>query len=362
MPRRTIPELLAAEVRDAPWLSESLQSAIELEFATIPLYLSAMWSIANHKAEVYYLIRSVVMEEMLHMSLACNMLKGIGGSPQIIPPTFPGTGLPGNVMPDLQLYLAGLNYTPVEGQGLAPIDMFMEIEHPAQPVRQAGETPETFAAATYGTIGEFYTAIGQAFQDLKPSISTTGQCTANIGVPDPNDPGHQPPPPPSVTESLQPLAGLDDVLNAIASIIDQGEGTSTSPDSPVVDPGELAHYYRFGEIKYGKRFVQVNGEWGWQGDPVPFPECYPVAAVPSGGYPGVAEVETFGQQYATLLSDLQGAWNGTGQSSLDPAIGDMSDLQETAKTIVVKAIPGSSPPANYGPDFIPRSSTGSSQR
>ena len=33
--------------RDLGWLEKALQGALELEFATIPLYLSALWSIKN---------------------------------------------------------------------------------------------------------------------------------------------------------------------------------------------------------------------------------------------------------------------------------------------------------------------------
>jgi Ferritin-like len=85
-------ELMAAPVdsRDLSWLRESLQAALELEFATLPIYLSGMWSIKNQSGEVYDLINSVVLEEMLHTGFACNMLKAIGGTPEIVAPTYPG--------------------------------------------------------------------------------------------------------------------------------------------------------------------------------------------------------------------------------------------------------------------------------
>ena len=42
-----------------------------LEFATIPPYLTAMYSIkAGENRQVYDVIRSVVMQEMLHMAQA----------------------------------------------------------------------------------------------------------------------------------------------------------------------------------------------------------------------------------------------------------------------------------------------------
>ena len=62
------------QVRSATKASDlytHLQGAIELEHSTIPPYLSALYSIkkgANREAAA--IIRSVVIEEMLHMTIA----------------------------------------------------------------------------------------------------------------------------------------------------------------------------------------------------------------------------------------------------------------------------------------------------
>jgi hypothetical protein len=37
-----------------------------------------MWSIQEQSGEVYDLVNSVVLAKMLHMGLACNMLRAIG--------------------------------------------------------------------------------------------------------------------------------------------------------------------------------------------------------------------------------------------------------------------------------------------
>ena len=50
------------------------------------------------------------------------------------------------------------------------------------------------------------------------------------------------------------------MLAAIKTIKDQGGGTANSPDSPEFG-SELAHHYRFGETRYGKKFVEVDGSW-----------------------------------------------------------------------------------------------------
>ena len=55
-------------------LHKNLQTAIELEHSTIPPYLAAYFTI-NDKTNAFATetIRSVFMEEMLHMSLACQV-------------------------------------------------------------------------------------------------------------------------------------------------------------------------------------------------------------------------------------------------------------------------------------------------
>src|SRR5262249_46804282 len=110
-PLRTLsPEHTLTERRAA--LQETLQSAIELEHATIPTYLYAVYSIRpGSNTEIQKLILSVVIEEMLHMSLACNILNAIDGSPCIdtpdFIPTYPGP-LPGSVEAGLIVPLARL--------------------------------------------------------------------------------------------------------------------------------------------------------------------------------------------------------------------------------------------------------------
>ena len=65
-------------------LKEFLQEAIELEHATIPLYFAALVSIKpGANTEAAELIRSILIEEMLHFAMASNMLIAIGGTPDI---------------------------------------------------------------------------------------------------------------------------------------------------------------------------------------------------------------------------------------------------------------------------------------
>jgi len=328
---RTIVELLQVDesARDLPWLQASLQSAIDLEFATLPVYLSGLWSIRDQSGEVYDLVNSVIMEEMLHLGLSCNMLKAIAGSPRIRVPEYPGA-LPGGVRPELTVYLAGLSHKSVA--------MYMQIELPEHPV--------ALTAETFPTIGAFYDAILACFQALSPPLSPGGQQSIDLFVPNPD-----PDDPTPIKEPLPVITSLADVAQAIATIKDQGEGTSTSPDAPEFG-GELAHYYRFGEVYNGQRLIQVDGQWKYAGDEVPFPDCYPVAVVPVGGYPGLPASQAFDQQLGTLVTDLQQAWAGAGSpASLGEAIGVMVGLYKLAAPLVATPLPTGD--GNYGPDFRP---------
>ena len=90
-------------------LMQALQLAVELEHSTIPPYLTALYSIKQgSNVEVADLIRSVVIEEMLHMALSSNILISIGGAPNIdrpdFVPTYPGP-LPGGLRGGLTVRL-----------------------------------------------------------------------------------------------------------------------------------------------------------------------------------------------------------------------------------------------------------------
>ena len=70
-------------------LHEHLQWALELEHATIPPYLCALYSIKEGtNIESVEVIKSVFIEEMLHMALVANILNATGGKPRLDYPGF----------------------------------------------------------------------------------------------------------------------------------------------------------------------------------------------------------------------------------------------------------------------------------
>lgn len=326
MQHTTILELMSDSgiPHDLEWLKRSLQAAITLEFATIPPYLAAYWSIKNGTDPVARSIRTIFLEEMLHMGLACNLLVAIGGHPILNTtdaiPTYPGP-LPGGVHPGLEVSLRGLSKDAVK--------TFMDIEYPAW-------TPVALESVeSYPTIGEFYDAIFGAFESLQPTLAVEPQVKGPLG--------------------LKKLQTLEQVRQAIQLIKHQGEGSKESPEDTGMT--DLAHYYRFGEIYHEKRLRKdpATGVYHFNGEPVPFPEVRPMAAVPAGGYRQndvTAQVwellMAFDTLFTTTVNQLHAAWNGSADS-LGDAVDSMYSMGDPAVSLMEIEIPGGH--GNYGPCF-----------
>ncbi len=330
-----IVELLevGAEERDMNWLKGSLQAAIEVEFFTIPPYLCAWWSVKDAAHPVSESIKEIVIyEEMLHFGLMCNLLTGLGEVPKINVranvPTYPDN-LPGNINPNL--------IVPLQGLSDESLDAFRAIEFP-----EKGSVVENdFMGAMdmsgeFSTIGAFYKAILAEFERLQPQLSPTNQLAR-----------------PSF--KLNKITTMDGVRAAIEIIKRQGEGANGSPED---NAGDLAHFYRFGEIRHRKKLRKdaATGKWHFNGADIVFPDVYPMAKVPDGGYRREdvsseevwALLKTFDQNYSLMLNQLQAAWQPGG--SLTPAVTTMRTLlQPSAVALMdIEIAPGK---GNYGPCF-----------
>ncbi|WP_165074594.1 ferritin-like domain-containing protein [Paludisphaera rhizosphaerae] len=317
------------EDHDLAWLKRSLQAAVQLEFATIPPYLTALWSIKDLDGDVAQTILGIAIDEMRHMGIVCNLLAGLGERPRMaepdVVPAYP-TYLPGGVHPDLWVTLSGLSKTSAE--------LFTHIELPENPLALVDET--------FPTIGEFYDAISAAFTRLAPVLSDANQVE-------------------SATLDLTKLTQPDEIASAIALIKHQGEGSDDSPDSP--DPSTFAHYYLFKEIATGRHLVKdaATGIFSFTGDPVAMPDSYPVAEIPQGGYLKAdvtadvwEKLDAFDHKYSDMLRTLESAWSWTpGDPSpsarLSAAVRLMRKLEELAVDIVSIPIPNGQ--GNYGPCF-----------
>ncbi|MFD7677334.1 ferritin-like protein [Streptomyces sp. NPDC060187] len=306
------------------WLQEALQIAVAVEFSTIPPYLCAWWSINDRKSEVAQLIRRVVLDEMFHLGVVCNLLVAVGGRPDIhaAAPLYPGP-LPGGVHPGLDVYLSGLTKPFVH-------DVMMAIEAPAAPLTESGDDSLS--------IGTFYGELLKTFRSATPELSTARQLQQRVGGDD-----------------LDPVRTLDDVEHAIDIIREQGEGTSSSPaDAPGDD--HVAHYYAFAEIYHGRQLREDDDGWRYSGPVVPFPEARPMARVPAGGWDSPPDdagrlISAFDSAYAGVLDSLEAAWGDGGASSLTAAVRAMGRLESPAVELMEMRIPGSQ--ETYGPQFRP---------
>ncbi|WP_281886346.1 ferritin-like protein [Paenibacillus sp. YYML68] len=300
-------------------LRQAVQQAIELEHATIPTYLYALYSLkAGSNQEIRRLILSVVVEEMLHMSLACNILNAIGGTPVIDDPSFipkyPGP-LPGSVESGLIVPLAPFSIELVK-------DVFMVIEEPEQPL----DFPVLMSEADGKiTIGQFYQAIADQIKALGDGIFTGDESKQVVSSYWPDE--------------LIKITDVQSALHAIDIIVEQGEGTSTSP----LDlEGDFAHYYRYAEIFHGKKLIlnpdakpgtPHDQKYIYGGDPIPFD---PAGVLPLIENPSAASYapnskaqyanDTFNYTYTSLLRSLHATFNGQ-PDRLKTAIGLMESLK-----------------------------------
>jgi hypothetical protein len=249
-------------------LREHLQWAFLVEFSTIPPYLTALYSIQDKTADVYSLIRSVALEEMLHLNLASNLLNGTGATPKLV----------GHV-PEYPTYLthhaAGGPYIQLMPASVKLMTQtFMAIELPA-PFQAPAEGDR------YQTIGQFYKAIDEGFE----------RCVARFGAGAVfRDTGFQ-----RVDYDFANSGGraiyvhdLASARLAIREIVQQGEGAETQrepyhPDEPwggyehygmrpdgtygpiLGTPLELSHYFKFKAVADGV---------------IPLPAVYPMAPNP----------------------------------------------------------------------------------
>ena len=277
-------------------LRTDLQTAVEIELATIPIYLYTYYSLIRNNesgetisdAQLFAnkaggIIMSVGVEEMLHMSLSSNILWSMGVMPQLYgkaPGAYP-TGLPyhnpqGPAGPDgktaVQIPLAKL--------GFEQLWHFLQIEYP----EQWNAPPQD---SNWDTIGQFYSYIrcllstqflaDSDFQrgSVDHAIQPYNYSPNNVDTVYPSA-GFDPwkPAPSAAVSWADPVQGaaaaavypdasdshagatqliairsIQDAATAIDTICDQGEGVPI-PDigpSPDDDPSkdEDSHYVKF---------------------------------------------------------------------------------------------------------------------
>jgi Ferritin-like len=299
-------------------LHPSLQAALVLEHATIPLYLTALYSLVpgTNRAALGALKRTV-LDEMLHFAIVANVLNALGGQPKIdhkeTVPSYPGT-LPMGVAGGVQVELKRMS--------IDQCRVFMIVEEPDVPIARRPHPDQT-------TIGDFYAAmidkIGELGSDAFQSPSAP-QVSSRF-FPD-----------------LQPITDAGSAVHGLQLIVEQGEGTRSSPFEGT-GANRLAHFYRFAEIVHGAKLTANTtalGGFSYTGDPVNFdataviPMAKP-ATLTSLTDPSEATAlrlaTTFCGCYRRLLTALQQAFNGQ-PDKIDDAIGLMNELKVAARNML----------------------------
>lgn len=151
-------------------LHTHFQFAVDLEFYTIPYYISAMYSVVDPSDPAYQLIQSVVYQEMLHLQLAANAANAYAAEVVVTPPDYGGR-------------LPHLNFSTDPGQpihrfspfstDIGPLDQrrlntMCLIEYPRYGRPEKAELRPK--VTDYDSIGHFYDAVQIGAHELRHEI------------------------------------------------------------------------------------------------------------------------------------------------------------------------------------------------
>ncbi|MFI0454189.1 ferritin-like domain-containing protein [Actinomadura sp. 6N118] len=310
-------------------LQEHLQWAIELEHATLPPYLCALYSLdPQRNPEAIEVVAGVFAEEMIHLALAANLLNAVGwrprlDAPRMLPPhprRLPHGG------PSLELSLLPF--------GAEALDMFLRLERPAPPGAPA-------EADGYETIGQFYAAIEDGLRHL---CGRLGERAVFRGDPARQvHAGHFR----NTAGRLIAVNDLSSALTALEEIVEQGEGMTRDEvwdgdrDVHHPDRDEVAHYYRFQELRAGRRYQRGDTpQSGPTGEAirVDLAGVRPMRRNPrlADHAPGSAirtAQEEFNHTYCAILHLLEQAFNGSPRL-LAVATGTMYGLKAQAQALM----------------------------
>ena len=325
-------EELQKSMCSVPTIQYCLQKAFELEFYTIPLYLTALYSIKDgYNTEAYNIIRSVVMQEMFHMLQAANLLISVGGRPIIdsaaSAPKYPATGLPGGALPHLTVSLKKASLEHI-------YDTLMAIEFPHKVVNVQYGTYESYSH----TIGQLYHEMRKCLHFHGDSIFYPNRTSLQVKWPYTNDYG-----------DVYVVHNLATGLKAIEEIVEQGEGVQPG-DPHGYARHELAHFFKFQEIVCGRELIfhGVNN-YSYAGDPLSFSDngVWPMRDNPSSN--GLSSntrayerTKLFHQTYRTLLRTLDQVFAGD-PTGISEALAVMESLEVQAKFLMALPLNASQP-------------------
>ena len=330
----------AAPIPTLASLRDHLQYAIGLELTTIPAYLCSLFTLdQDSNSAAYETIQTVVMEEMLHMTLAANVLNAIGGVPS---PGRVGDGpSPVPVYPTKVPYIDRIPLVRLLPFSVEAVDEFLAIEQPDAGLPPSGDGEQ------YDSIGAFYDAVEAGLRSLAtPEVfaegaATRGQCQIGSRLYY------------GGAGTLFEVRDLDTALAALQQIVRQGEGVPAveltrsvashalrglatpgrGESLPYdVDDGDVlpygwkmySHYARFKEIREGANYLpdQLVEETP-RGDvlPVDWSAVAPMTPDPTAamfsGTPAYAPMVAFNEAYTSLVNLLYRTFDGEPEALTD---------------------------------------------
>jgi len=343
------------KIKDLDSLRRNVYAAMQLEHATIPIYLTALYSIVpGTNSEGYQIIRAVAVEEMLHLTLVCNLMNAIGGKADLTTAGFT-PNYPSHLPDGEEDFMAGLQ--PFSPQA---IDTFLKIERPASlkhgesnkrhrprkgSMLSAGNTGDA-EEEHFFSIGEFYKAIETGLDDLYAQMGDalfSGDPALQVG-------------PEYYYSGGGGLIAVTDMASAKAAldlIAEQGEGIS----GEIFDKdGEIAHYFRFQQLVLGRFYREGDQPDHPTGGPVEvdWASVYPIKSnAKITDFPVGSDVraaaEAFNAGYTQYLGLLTRAFNGEPNLLVD-AVGEMFRLKELTYQLMRQPI-GDGSGFNAAPTF-----------
>lgn len=336
-----------------------LVQAMKIEHATLPPYITALYSLKpGSNIEAFQILRTVAVEEMLHLTLAANVFNAVGGN---IESTLTGSDfIPQypTVLPtgetDFEVGLSKFSRETVET--FLKIER-AKIEDEGQPLVVPRSPDKNHLLSvhncephyTFYSIGLFYAEIIRGLHALYREMGDALFCGDRSKQITPEyyyDGGGE----------IIPVTDLPSAIRALREIQEQGEG---SGKTAIYDGDrELSHYYRFqqlvaGEGNYGQYYV-VDSDNPENSD---VPNCptgqkfevdwsavYPIKEnAKLSDYSKDSEVYTaareFQSTYSDFLAKIERAFNGH-PKELIPAVGGMFRLKYQAERLIKNPIEG----------------------
>lgn len=291
-----------------------LQQAIMVEHSTVPIYLTSLYSIGNTSSYAAKIIRSVVVEEMLHMTTSSNVLNAIGGAPIIDAPGF---------IPEFPLNLPMTNVS----VDISPFDMW--AVHNFQLIESTTKMSKSIGAA-YEYVLSLLKALSEDYSEERVF---TGNYSRQLFTQANNQTVHK-------------IKNLKDATTALLGVADQGGGCPVPgkeqlwPEVANISAGPsggvFSHLARFTEIANGRQYnphdqlakptgptIDTNWSQVYQFKANPKVSDFPLGSV------AYNKSLAFAASYTQLLVQLHNVFNGAPEA-FGATIGAMYQLAGSA--------------------------------